>query len=230
MGVLVAHSSRDGTRSCPPVPFTLSSVSVPGESRLRLAEVTLTVPDRGITAVTGPSGAGKSTLLRLCNRLIAPGAGRVAYRGTDLAETDPLALRRRVGMVFQRPVPFAGTVRDNLRVAAPRAPDPALRALLERCELDGGMLDRVADTLSGGEQQRMSLARTLATGPETLLMDEPTSSLDEQAATRLERLIAQRADEGVPVLLVSHDAAQVRRLADHVVVLDRGRVVREGAA
>ena len=212
------------------VPFAFSTVSVAGDARLRLAEVTLTVPDSGITAITGPSGAGKSTLLRLCNRLMAPDAGTVSYRGADLADADPLALRRRVGMVFQRPVPFAGTVRDNLRVAAPRAPDAALRALLERCELPGSMLDRIADTLSGGEQQRMCLARTLATGPETLLMDEPTSSLDEQAASRLEGLVTQRAAEGVPVLLVSHDRAQVERLADHVVVLDEGHVVREGPA
>ena len=146
------------------------------------------------------------------------------YRGEDLATLDVLRHRRRVGMVFQRPVVFAGTVRDNLRVAAPDATDEALRALLERCELHDDVLDRDADTLSGGEAQRACLARTLATEPEALLMDEPTSSLDEDAARALERLIRAQADRGVPVVLVSHDRAQVDRLADASIELREGRV------
>jgi putative ABC transport system ATP-binding protein len=210
------------------MPFRFAHVRVEGSGPPRLDDVTLRVPEHGVTVLAGRSGAGKSTLLRLCNRLIVPDEGTVAYRGTDLADLDPLKLRRRVGMVFQRPVPFAGTVRDNLRVAAPDAADPVLSALLERCELDPAMLDREADTLSGGEAQRMCLARTLATGPETLLMDEPTASLDPEATEGLERLIRERAGEGVPVLLVTHDRAQAERLADHLVVLDAGRVV-EGA-
>jgi putative ABC transport system ATP-binding protein len=128
-------------------------------------------------------------------------------------------------MVFQRPVLFAGTVRDNLRVAAPDATDDELRALLDRCELHDDVLDRDADTLSGGEAQRASLARTLATGPEALLMDEPTASLDADAAAGLERLIRAQADDGVPILLVSHDRAQVDRVADAVIAIERGRVV-----
>jgi putative ABC transport system ATP-binding protein len=92
------------------------------------------------------------------------------------------------------------------------------------------MLDREADTLSGGEAQRMCLARTLATRPETLLMDEPTSSLDPEATEHLERLIRQHADEGFPVLLVTHDRGQAERVGDHTVVLEVGRVVQEAAA
>ena len=207
------------------MPFSFEQVTVAGGERPRLDGVTARVADRGVTAVTGPSGAGKSTLLRLGNRLIAPDEGTVRYRGEDLAHADVLAHRRRVGMVFQRPVVFAGTVRDNLHVAAPGAPDDRLRALLERCELREDVLDRDADTLSGGEAQRACLARTLATEPEALLMDEPTASLDADAAAGLERLIRAEADRGVPVLLVSHDADQVERLADEVLTLDCGRVV-----
>lgn len=133
-------------------------------------------------------------------------------------------------MVFQRPVVFAGTVRDNLRVAAPDASDDELRALLDRCELHEDVLDRDADTLSGGEQQRACLARTLATHPETLLMDEPTSSLDADATRALERLIAAEAARGVAIVLVSHDPQQVDRLADARIALAAGRVAGQGGA
>ena len=208
------------------MPFVFDRVTVAGAERPRLDAVSAQVPERGVTAIVGPSGAGKSTLLRLGNRLIAPDEGTVTYRGEDLAAVDVLAHRRRVGMVFQRPVVFPGTVRDNLRVAAPDAPDDELRALLERCELHDEVLGRDADTLSGGEAQRACLARTLATRPEALLRDEPTASLDEAAARALERLIRAQADAGVPVVLVSHDRAQTGRLADAAIELDAGRVVR----
>ena len=210
------------------MPFTFEDVTVAGDGRPRLDHVTARVPDAGVTAISGPSGAGKSTLLRLGNRLIAPDEGTVCFRGEDLAALAPdqvLAHRRRVGMVFQRPVVFPGTVRDNLRVAAPDAGDEGLRELLDRCELRDDVLDREADTLSGGEAQRACLARTLATRPEALLMDEPTASLDADAAAGLERLIRAEAERGVPVLLVSHDREQVERLADDVLALDWGRVV-----
>ena len=154
------------------------------------------------------------------------------FRGEDVAGVDPLALRRRVGMVFQRPTLFGGTVRDNLLVAAPGASDDALRAALERCALPSSFLDRTGDDLSGGEAQRACLARTLITGPEVLLMDEPTSSLDHEAALALERLACDEAAAGVPVLWVTHDRAQVARIADHVLTMERGRVVpgrRDGA-
>jgi putative ABC transport system ATP-binding protein len=212
----------------PPVPFAFDDVTVAGDGRPRLDHVSARVAGQGVTAVAGPSGAGKSTLLRLGNRLIAPDEGKVAYKGEDLAQLEPddvLRHRRRVGMVFQRPVVFAGTVRDNLRVAAPDATDEELRELLERCELRDDVLGREADTLSGGEAQRACLARTLATRPEALLMDEPTSSLDADATAGLERLIRAEADRGVPILLVSHDRDQVDRVADAVIELERGRVV-----
>jgi putative ABC transport system ATP-binding protein len=186
--------------------------------------VTAALDGAGVTAIAGPSGAGKSTLLRLCNRLEAPDAGVVRYRGADLATRDVLAHRREVGMVFQQPVLFAGTVADNLRVAAPDADAGDLGALLERCALDRGFLDRTADELSGGEAQRACLARALATGPRVLLADEPTSALDPAATRTLERLLRRLADDGVPVLLVTHDAEQRRRVADAVLELDEGRV------
>lgn len=186
------------------------------------------LPDGGITVVAGPSGSGKSTLLRLCNRLVAPTRGRVLFRGDDVAGLDPRRLRRRVGMVFQRPTPFAGTVADNLRVAAPDLGRAAAAAVLERADLDGSFLDRDAGGLSGGEAQRMCLARTLVANPEVLLMDEPTASLDPRSSRVLEELALGLAASGVPVVWVSHDRGQILRLADSVVVLDAGRIVAQG--
>lgn len=183
----------------------------------------------GITAIVGPSGAGKSTLLRCANRLVAPDEGTVRYRGVDLATLDVLAHRREVAMVFQRPVPFPGSVLENLRVADPALNASAAAALLERVALDRVLLDRDAAELSGGEGQRMGLARSLATGPRVVLADEPTASLDATSALQLERLLRGLADDGVDVLLVSHDDAQVARIADRRIALRAGRLDQSGS-
>jgi putative ABC transport system ATP-binding protein len=207
--------------------FQLDGVTVAGVERPRLVDVSLALDDGGITVLQGPSGSGKSTLLRLLNRLEAPDAGTVRYRGEDLADRDVLAHRREVGMVFQAPVLFPGTVADNLAVAAPLDP-PA--ALLERAGLSASFLTREAATLSGGEAQRVCLARALGTRPRVLLMDEPTSALDHEAALVIERLARTLADGGVPVVLVSHDREQAARLGDRVVALRDGRVTAEASA
>src|SRR5690242_8092205 len=136
-----------------PAAFEFDRVTVRRADRRVLDEVTARIPATGITVISGPSGAGKTTLLRLCNRLEVPDTGTVRYRGRPLDELDPLALRRRVGMVFQRPIPFPGSVADNLRVARPDAGAEEMRVLLSRVALDPGLLDQEARTLSGGELQ-----------------------------------------------------------------------------
>jgi putative ABC transport system ATP-binding protein len=141
--------------------FAFDGVTVRGDRGDRLAAVTATVPSGGITRLLGPSGAGKSTMLRLCNRLEVPDEGAVAFRGRPLAEADPLALRRQVGMVFQRPTVFAGTVRDNLRVATPDADGALMTEALVRADLAATFLHAEARELSGGEEQRVCVARTL---------------------------------------------------------------------
>lgn len=198
---------------------------VTGDEGVRiLAGIDLDLPDCGVTVLAGASGAGKSTLLRLCNRLEVPTSGTVRYRGTDVVELDPLMHRREVGMVFQRPTLFAGTVRDNLEVASPGSDDSVFAAALDRADLPPAFLDRHGDDLSGGEAQRACLARTLVTEPAVLLMDEVTSSLDPTSTAVLERLARKLASNGVPVLWVTHDLAQMRRIADHDVVLVDGRI------
>jgi putative ABC transport system ATP-binding protein len=195
------------------------------DGRRVLDGVTLAVADRGITVFVGPSGSGKTTLLRLLDRLEVPTEGTILFRGEPLDALDPLALRRRVGMVFQRPAPFPGTVRDNLLVADPAGDEPACGAALDAAGLGAPFLDRPADDLSGGETQRLCLARTLVTRPEVLLMDEPTSALDRGTRRHLEATARRMADGGVPVLWVTHDLDQAGRLADDRVVLVGGRVV-----
>ncbi len=210
--------------------FEFRRVSVGPRDARRLDELDAALPSDGLTVVAGPSGSGKSTLLRLCNRLEVPSRGVVLHRGADVAQRDPLALRREVAMVFQRPVTFPGTVHDNLREADPGCDARRGGELLERAALDPSFLERDAGELSGGEAQRACLARALATDPRVLLMDEPTSSLDGDAAGVLERLARRLVDDGTPVVWVTHSERQMRRLADHVVLLAAGRLNRAGDA
>ncbi|MEL6891149.1 MAG: ATP-binding cassette domain-containing protein [Actinomycetota bacterium] len=193
-----------------------------------LRGISIEVPCDGILAVAGPSGSGKSTLLRLLNRLDDPIAGSVRLEGRDLRDWDPAELRRRVGMVFQSAPVFDGTVLDNLRVAEPDVTPDRARHVLEHVALPIELLDRPADRLSGGEAQRMSVARALLTRPEVLLADEPTAALDSAARRAVEDLGLEVAAGGVPIVWITHDTDQLRRLADHVLVLVDGRVAAIG--
>lgn len=208
--------------------FEFEQASVVADSVTILDEVTAAVPEQGITAVVGPSGAGKSTLLRLCNRLAVPTEGWIMFRGTDIADLDPLELRRTVGMVFQRPTVFAGTVRENLEVAAPDLDRAAYTAALEEAALGPDLLGRAAQDLSGGEAQRVCLVRSLLAEPQVLLMDEPTSAVDGAARDAIESRVCRLRSDGIPVVLVTHDLEQMRRLSDHVIVLIDGRVRATG--
>lgn len=205
------------------VVFEFLDVTVERQGVRALNGLTAAIPAHGVTAVFGPSGSGKSTLLRLCNRLELPTSGRVSFYGSDIAGLDPLWLRRRVGMCFQRPTPFPGTVADNLRAADPDAPDARMRETLARVALTGSWLDRDVAGLSGGEAQRVCLARTLMARPQVLLLDEPTSAVDTEAAEVIERAVRELAADGTPALWVTHNSAQVARAADRVLRLECGR-------
>lgn len=185
------------------------------------------VPDGRITAVVGPSGAGKSTFLRAVNRLIEPSAGEIYLDGQPTDGMDLLKLRRRVGMVFQLPALFGQSVEEAILYGARLAGLPAdATRLLELVGLDRTLAPREPETLSVGQQQRVSIARALALEPEVLLMDEPTSALDEAARRRVEVLArGLNARLGLTIVFVSHDLAQVERVADRVLLLAEGRSV-----
>lgn len=200
-----------------------------GKQQQVLQGVSVTIHGEGITCLVGPSGSGKSTILRLLNRLEEPTGGSIAFQGKDLREYDPLELRRRVGLILQTPVMLPGTVRANLeaglRIRGRNLADP--EEWLNRVGLSPALLDRDARDLSGGEKQRVSLARTLITEPEVLLLDEVTASLDQESAAGVEQLILGL---NLPAVWVSHDPAQVARVANHVLRLEAGKLAEEVAA
>jgi ABC-type methionine transport system ATPase subunit len=185
-----------------------------------------------IVAIAGPSGAGKSSLLRLLNRLDEPTSGTVFIEDTDYKTMPPRELRRHVGMVTQRPFLFPGTVAGNLRFGPAQRgeilPDSRVDDLLARVALQG-YGDRDVANLSGGEMQRVSLARTLANTPIILLLDEPTSALDEVAKREVESLIRSIvSDEKLGCVMVTHDMTQAARLADRALLMQASRIIREG--
>lgn len=211
--------------------FELDEVTVSRGGRPILERLGAALP-RGQSCLVGPSGSGKSTILRLLNRLADPDAGRVVYDGADVRERDPLELRREVCLVPQLPALVAGTVADNLAFAASFAGrEPDVGRLLELSGLNGDYAGRDSGRLSVGEQQRVMLARALALEPRVLLLDEPTSALDEVARDAVERTLDELCERlGISMVLVTHDAAQARRLADWVVRIEAGRAVAQGAA
>lgn len=193
-----------------------------------LKNVTVDIPCQGITALAGPSGSGKSTLLRLLNRLDDPIEGTINLDGEPLVALEPSELRRRVGMVFQKPPLFEGDVLDNLRVADSTVTETRAVHVLEHVGLSPDLLSRRAADLSGGEAQRMCVARALLTDPSVLLADEPTAALDRSARRTIEDLGLEVAADGVSIVWVTHDTEQLRRLADHVMILIDGQVVAFG--
>jgi putative ABC transport system ATP-binding protein len=185
-----------------------------------------------ILAVVGPSGAGKSSFLRLLNRLDEPTAGTVLLKGQDYRSIAPQELRRRVGMLLQTAYLFRGTVAANIGFGPDQRGEalaPAqIASLLERVGLPG-FAQRDVGHLSGGEAQRVALARTLANLPEVLLLDEPTSALDPEAVHGVEELIVGLVEERrMACVIVTHDNAQAIRLAPRTMIMEAGRLVAIG--
>jgi ABC-type multidrug transport system fused ATPase/permease subunit len=195
-----------------------------------LRDVTLSARAGEVTAVVGPSGAGKSSLLRCLVRLDEPEGGSVRLDGRDVLELDPCDLRRRVALVMQAPVMLPGSVRDNLAYGLEQVSAPALGGALARAGLPDGLLERPAGELSGGETARVAVARALVRAPAALLLDEPTAALDREAAAAVERLVRELGEQGLAVVIVTHDEPLAARLASRAARLGAGRLEVEGLA
>ena len=208
-----------------------------------VSEISIDFPDRQVSAIIGPSGCGKSTLIRCINRLheTVPHTrveGRILLDGEDILSLDPVLVRRRVGMVFQKPNPFVTmSIYDNVSVALrfnghhSRAEiDREVIRSLKHAALWDEVRDRIdapAVSLSGGQQQRLCIARALAAGPEVLLMDEPCSALDPVATAKIEALVTQLKSE-YTVVIVTHNLQQAGRVADRTAFLYLGKLVEVG--
>jgi len=194
-----------------------------------LEDVSFTVERGRALTLVGPSGSGKSSLLRCLNRLVEPTSGTVRFGGRDIQSFDPRDVRRQVALVMQTPVLFEGTVRDNLRVRPADAPgdfsEERLRMTLTEVGLEPDLLDRDAAMLSGGEKQRVTIARALLRDPQALLLDEPTSALDPPNALLVVETISRlRLARGLSIVAVTHQPDLVRRLGGGLLYLVKGRV------
>ena len=188
-------------------------------------EVSLDIPRGQITALVGPSGCGKTSFLNCLNRLteLIPGtstSGVVRLAGEDVAGLDVLSLRRRVGMIFQKPNPFPLSIRRNLELPLREHGAEDVEEAMERAFRDVGLWDEVKDrlgspatALSGGQQQRLTIARALSLKPEVLLLDEPCSALDPLSSGVVEDLIRSLRPR-YTMVVVTHNLAQARRIAD----------------
>ena len=213
------------------LPITARGVVVARAGRHLIDGIDLTLSGGGVTAILGPNGAGKSMLLRVLGNLVAPdrGVGEGAGRSPDRARAP------RIGFVFQKPVLLRRSARANIEyaLAAVGVCGAARRAgagqALEAASLHH-LAERPARLLSGGEQQRLALARALSTGPQALFLDEPTSSLDPAATLAIETLIDTARADGMTIALVTHDTAQAKRLADEVAFVHRGRITERTPA
>ena len=197
-------------------------------------DVTIEVRAGELLVVVGPSGAGKSSFLRLLNRLDEPTGGTVLLQGTDYRQIPPRDLRRRVGMVTQTAYLFPGTIAGNLRFGPQQQGVELLPETIDSLLIQVGLAGRADEDvahLSGGEAQRVSVARALATAPEVLLLDEPTSALDAEAKDGIEKLILTvQKQNGLTCVMVSHDLAQAARIADRIMVMKNGRLDKIGTA
>ena len=227
------HAASTSASTCasgqPLVPMVARDRRCAERGRTLSEHLSLTLRGRGTTAIMGPNGAGKSLLMRLLHGLLKPSSGSILWGGKPLDED----IRTRQAMVFQRPTMLRRSAIDNLRFVLGDLP---------RCERERRVaeliaeakLEHVASTparlLSGGEQQRLAIARARATEPEVLFLDEPAASLDPASTHAIEELTRTIQADGIKVILVTHDRGQAKRLADEVVFINKGRITEQSAA
>ena len=215
--------------------FKLSNVNFSVEGLNILKDISLEINPNDFMVLLGPSGSGKSTLLRLLNALNSPISGEIKFHDESILNVDHKQLRKKVGMVFQSPVMVSGSVKDNLTLTHKWQKHSAgfnteeLNDILEKVGLNADFLTKDAKSLSGGEQQRIALARILLNKPEVLLLDEPTSNLDPQLAVKILDLICKLSEKlKLTVVLVTHHHAEVEKYAKQVLFMMDGKIVESG--
>lgn len=214
--------------AAPLLPAVARSVWFRAGGRTLIEDVSLRLEPGSLTVVMGPNGAGKSILLRLLHGLLEPSAGEIRWGGQRMTDN----VRRRQAMVFQRPVLLRRSVADNIRFALRLNADGDTRScheILESAGLDA-RADQPARSLSGGEQQRLALARALVLQPEVLFLDEPTANLDPASTAAIESVVDDARRRGTKIIFVSHDVGQAQRLADDVLFLHQGRALEHSPA
>lgn len=228
-GLALAEAGRppEVTEPSSPLGETRALVYRAGGANL-IDRVDLRIPSGTLTVVMGPNGAGKSLLLRLLHGLLQAASGQVLWEGRPLDED----LRKHQAMVFQRPVLLRRSVAANIRFVLKLRGAGASWRIAEILEEVGlaSQAEQPARLLSGGEQQRLSLARALVLKPRVLFLDEPTASLDPTSTAAIETIVRRASERGTKIIFVTHDVAQARRLADDVVFLSRGRLVEHTPA
>jgi tungstate transport system ATP-binding protein len=216
--------------AAPLLPLVLERVSFAVDGHTILDAIDAAIEPGPRTVIMGPNGAGKSVLMRICHGLLAPTAGSVRWTNPEAPDAP-----RRQAMVFQRPVTFRRSVLGNLLLALSIARVPRrererrARAALERVGLLA-LAHRPARVLSGGEQQRLALARASMLHPQVLFLDEPTANLDPSATREIESIIQSIHDAGTKIVMVTHNFGQAQRLGDEILFLDRGRLAERASA
>ncbi len=212
------------------LPLHVKNLRFDAGGQTLIKDITMTLDNGPITLIMGHNGAGKSLLLKLCHGLISQSAGTLTWNNVSAANA-----RRAQAMVFQKPVMLRRSVRANVEypLKLKRMPRDMRHAraaqALEKTGLSG-IADRSAPLLSGGEQQKLALARAWALEPQVLFLDEPTASLDPKSTGEVEELIRAIHRSGTKIIMTSHRVSQVRRLADEVIFLHEGQLVETGPA
>ncbi len=220
------------------LPLTVTKLCFSAPGKPLINQLSFSIKETGISALMGPNGAGKSLTLRLLHGLLPPTSGKISWgeaswSETSWGETSGQGAIAQQAMVFQKPVLLRRSVLDNLRYVEALAPKGLADGAIEAALVQAKLTDKAtvpARRLSGGEQQRLVMARALMLNPAVLLLDEPTSSLDPRATRDVEEIIQAAKARGVKIVLVTHDVGQAKRLADEILFIHQGRLCEQGPA
>ena len=221
-------SAMEPEMTCPLLPITVDKLILHAGRKTLLDSISVNITQPGITAIMGPNGAGKSLFIRCLHGLSQPDSGQIRFAGQEIRDSH----RLRQSLIFQKPVLLRRTVRQNLEFVHALRPAQNYRDIETALETVGlsGLAEQPAKQLSGGEQQRLALARALMTCPDILFLDEACANLDPASAAQIEALLLKASKKGQKIILITHDIAQARRLADDLIFLHQGQLCEHSLA